>query len=104
MSIKLRTDLCIIFSNSGLDACNCHSNATCENIKGSIKCMCKEGFLGDGQNSCEGESNENGTKPSHELETPLESGFHPSPLGSIETHFHYAKLYDSILNLYMHIL
>lgn len=67
-AIKRRIDHCLflIFSNLGLDACNCHSNATCENIKGSIKCMCKGGFLGDGKDSCEGEWNENQAKFLHE--------------------------------------
>ncbi|KAL9968084.1 hypothetical protein ACROYT_G026411 [Oculina patagonica] len=49
----LRLELHGCLAPAGLDACDCHANATCENIKGSIKCMCKEGFLGDGKNSCE---------------------------------------------------
>ena len=51
--------MCIvqIFSKSlDIDECSpgkCHSNATCNNFIGSFKCVCDEGFVGDGQD-CKG--------------------------------------------------
>ena len=36
---------------------DCHGNATCTNTKGSFSCSCKEGFIGDGKESCRGEYN-----------------------------------------------
>lgn len=36
---------------------NCSSNANCTNTDGSFKCVCKEGFTGDG-NSCSGKTHE----------------------------------------------
>lgn len=31
---------------------SCHEDATCQNTVGSYKCVCKEGFYGDGKTSC----------------------------------------------------
>lgn len=36
---------------------NCSLNANCTNTDGSFKCVCKEGFTGDG-NSCSGKTHE----------------------------------------------
>lgn len=37
-----------------ISVCICYINVICENVKGLINCMCKEGFFGDGRDSCEG--------------------------------------------------
>ena len=54
-----RNNSCNIFLNSDIDECtaqtyNCHHNASCQNTDGSYKCVCRDGFVGDGVNTCVG--------------------------------------------------
>ena len=50
----------IVFMWTDINKCsgkthNCHLNAFCTNTKGSYRCVCKEGYTGDGK-SCSGET------------------------------------------------
>ena len=52
----------IIFILTDIDECstkthNCNLNANCTNTDGSFKCVCKEGYTGDGK-SCSGKTHE----------------------------------------------
>lgn len=47
-----------LFFSSDIDECqselmyDCHGDAVCQNTVGSYKCVCKQGFVGDGKTSC----------------------------------------------------
>ena len=52
----------MIFILTDIDECstkthNCNLNANCTNTDGSFKCVCKEGYTGDGK-SCNGKTHE----------------------------------------------
>ena len=54
--ISLTCIFSLSFCNSDVEeyakiTCNCsNDNSTCESSEGSLKCVCKPGFSGDGQN------------------------------------------------------